>query len=268
MAEMKRKNKLPYAGGTVTLAMAILCMAAGLPITARAAVNEQNKGNNSGKTTVRLGVATEAPKNVSFEVPLYYTAAIVANDKGETTRANKVVYPTGYHITNTSLDQKKLVVAKVEVSSVPGATWDLVEALDGTETAKTKKMAVSIGSLQLPAVTKESTTPVAANMKAQTSVFYKKNDQATGGTYQVLGDRDGSGRMDLDVVFTIPPLYAPQGDSATIAQFKVVYSLTTLDENGKPLGLYDQNWVNQDYLGPAKTNAETTNKTGAETTTP
>lgn len=277
---MKDKKHLPYAGGKVTLAMAILGMAAGITITASAAGNEQNQGNNSGKTTVRLGVTTEAPKNVSFEVPLYYTAAIVKTDPAKNQeRSNQVVYPSGYHITNKSLEKdpekdnpKELVVAKVEVASVPGAAWELVDRLDGTETPTDKKMVVRIGGLPLPAIKAEDTTPRAAKLREQNSAFYQITDAATkAGKYLVLGDKDGdgfhdadgAGRTDLDVEFDIPPSYEVKGDTGTVAQFQVIYTLTTLNADGKLNGFYDQAWVDADYLGPdwekaSPSNAQTT----------
>ena len=275
MAEMKDKNNLPYAGGKVTLAMAILGMAAGITITASAAGPELNKENNSGKTTVRLGVTTEAPKNVSYEVPLYYTAAIVKTDPTKNQgRFNQVLYPSGYHITNKSLTKdpgkdnpKELVVAKVEVASVPGANWELVDQLAGTETSTDKKMAVKIGGLPLPAVKTGDTTPKTARIREHDSAFYQITDAATGaGKYLVLGDKDGdgfhdadgAGRTDLDVKFDIPPLYDVKGDTGTVAQFQVIYTLTTPNADGKLNGLYDQAWVDADYLGPDKEKAAPT----------
>lgn len=266
MAEMKWKKYLPYAGGVVTLAMAILGMAAGLTITASAAGDEQNQGNTSGKTTVRLGVAKEIPANISFEVPLYYTAAIVKTDPDQNNgRSNQVFYPEGYYIQNNSLDNdasknnpKELVVAKVEVSSVQGAEWDLVDAVDNT--AANQEMAVKIGNLPLPAVTKGDTTLHSASMKDRTSSFYKKNDDGTG-TYLVLGDHNGDdihdtdGRTDLDVEFDIPKDYVPS-NSATVGVFRVVYTLTTKNADGSLVGVYDQDWVDQDYLGPDKKTKE------------
>lgn len=275
MAEMKDKNNLPYAGGKVTLAMAILGMAAGITITASAAGPELNKGNNSGKTTVRLGVTTEAPKNVSYEVPLYYTAAIVKTDPAKNQgRSNQVLYPSGYHITNKSLEKdpgkdnpKELVVARVEVASVPGATWELVDQLTGNETSTDKKMAVRIGELPLPAIKAKDTTPKTAKLRERNSAFYQITDAATGaGKYLVLGDKDGdgfhdadgAGRTDLDVEFDIPPSYEVVGDIGTVAQFQVIYTLTTPNTDGTLNGLYDKAWVDADYLGPDKETAAPT----------
>lgn len=269
MAEMKRKKDIPKTGVRVMTTAAVLCMAVGLSITANAAGTDQNNGKDSGKTTVRLGVAKAIPEPVSFEVPLYYTAAIVKTDPADNNgRRNKVVYPDGYYIKNLYEDSdihneenlrpgkgtgKELVVADIQVSSVKGATWDIVDSVDGVP-GTDKKMTVTLGGVPLPAVKKESEVFKSANLTNQSSVFY---DQ-TKTKYLFIGDSDGDEvingdrRTDIDLKIEIPAEYEPVGNGPTVAQFKVVYTLTTRNNDGTLIGHWDQAWVDRNYIGPKK----------------
>ena len=240
---MRRKRFLSFTGGKTALVTAVFFMAAGLSITASAAGNDQKDENNSGKTTVQLG------------------AAIVKADPAQNAgRNNKIIYPEGYHIRNLCREKdhegntKELVVGSVLVSSVKDAQWDLVDTLTGVEAPTDKKMAVSIGGMPLPAVTKGTEKFQKAKLTAQKSVFYDPDAEKTD-RYKVLGDENGDGihdtdgTMDLDVEFKIPPGYVPK-TGGTVAQFKVMYVLTTRNKDGSIDGMYDQEWIDSEYVGP------------------
>lgn len=273
MAEVKRRIHIPKTGMRVTATLAVLCMAVGLNITASAAGTDKNNENDSGKTTVRVGVRREIPRPVSFEVPLYYTAAIVKTEPDQNNnRNNKIIYPEGYYIKNIYDDidvdsadkdigkykiegsKKELVVASIQVASVDGATWDLVDTLGKDETEK--KMAVKLGGLQLPTIQKGNKTFVDVDLKKAKSIFY---DPQSG--YTVVGDHDGdgihdgNGQMDLDLQIEIPASYIPQ-NSQTVMQFRVAYTLTTKNDDGTLVGNWDQAWVDRDYFGPGHAEAE------------
>lgn len=254
MAEMKKRIDVPKAAGTFAIAMAVLFMTAGVSITARAAgielIREKNGGASNAKTTVEVGVTKEIPQNVSYEVPLYYTFAILKNKDGKS--KSKIILPEGYGIRSTITPSEPLVVTKLDVSSVNGGTWSLTEAFDNTETATTRKMKVSIGGFQLPQITAADTVGKdRIDVRTQQSSFYKN------GSYQVLGGigADGNvlndGFMELPVNVEIPEVYDPtDGNGTYTAQFRVKYTLSPLDGAGNPLDLYTQEWVNDQYDGP------------------
>ena len=57
--------------------------------------------------------------------------------------------------------------------------------------------------------------------------------------------------MDLPITVEIPEAYKPvMGTDSSAAQFRVKYTLTTLDAGGNPIGMYSQKWVNDQYDGP------------------
>ena len=243
---MKKRRIVPRTAGTFAIAMAVLFMTAGVSITARAAgielIKAKNGGESNAKTTVEVGVTKEMPQNVSYEVPLYYTFAILEDDTGN--KNSKIVLPTGYGIRNTIQPSEPLVVTKMDVTSVIGGSWSLVDAFDGSETATSKKMKVSIGGFSLPAVAAGDTTgQEEIDVRTQESSFYKD------GAYQKI-DKD-NGFMDIPVTVEIPEAYKPvKGTDTSTAQFRVKYTLTTLDAGGNPIGMYNQKWVDGQYDGP------------------
>ena len=253
-AEMKKRIDMPKAAGTFAIAMAVLFMTAGVSITARAAgfelIREKNGGASNAKTTVEVGVTKEIPQNVSYEVPLYYTFAILKNENGNSN--STIILPEGYGIRSTITPSEPLVVTKLDVSSVNGGTWSLVDAFDNTETDTTRKMKVSIGGFQLPDVTAgDINGKEQIDVRAQESSFYKN------GSYQILGGTDADGKvlndgfMELPVEVKIPDVYKPtSGTGVYTAQFRVKYTLSPLDGAGNPFDFYNQKWVNDQYDGP------------------
>lgn len=250
----KKVNQLQ----SVTLAMLACALMAGPAMQANAEVKENtNTGGNSGKTEVNLGVAREV-KQVSFEVPLYYTAVITNDPDGAGGRKNKIVYPTRYGLRNTNTEEK-LAVTAIDVSGINGSSWKIVDAVND-QTGATKEMAVQIGGIPLPAVTDGVTTNQKSRRWFSTktagtdSQFYSINDNR----YIPLGEGRTDGITYLNVNMDIPKTYVVEqgtGDSA-VAQFRLFYMVTPLDDNGKPIGLYryNQEWVNQHYKGPEKGN--------------
>ena len=251
----KKVNQLQ----SVTLAMLACALMAGPAMQANAEVNKNtNIGGNSGKTEVNLGVAKEM-RQVSFEVPLYYTA-VIANDPKGADRKNKIVYPTRYGLRNTNT-KEQLVVTSIDVSGINGSSWKIVDAVTDP-TGVTKEMAVQIGGISLPAVTDGETTKqknrrwFSAKTAGTESQFYSQQENR----YIPLGEGRTDGITYLNVNMDIPKNYEVaqvNGDSA-VAQFRLFYMVAPLGDNGKPIGLYrySQEWVNQHYEGPEKGTAE------------
>ena len=257
MAEKKKSRNMKNRMRTVTFATTAFLLAAGIgSLQVQADTTQNTKTGGTGNTTeVNLAVAREL-NQVSFEVPLYYTA-VITNDKDSTGKdSNKIYYPSGYAIRNAN-EKQPLAVTAVETSGVNGSTWSVVDSLsDAAGTGK--EMVVTIGGLPLPAITDGETTlqkdrkKFLAKMTEYSSQFY----DLTNKRYIPLGENRQDGKTVLEVKMDIPSGYTvTQGnDSSTVAQFRVFYTVAPLDDNGKPIGLYNytQKWVDDTYEGPKK----------------
>lgn len=280
MAGIKWKTKMSQPKVVAVWMATILLITAGVSITATAAgtdlILEKNGGTDSN-TKVYLGVSKETAADVSFEVPLYYTMAVTPADPSDENgnRKNRVLQPKNYGIENLTLKQnpdkqKDLVVSAVRVQAVKGGTWSLVQGFDGSEGENDRKMIVTLGGLKLPSLDAgDDKTIASVNLTQGESEFYKK-DKDGKLRYWVLGDYDGDGkhddpkgRMDLDVEVQIPKEYVPKptksvkGGTIAVAQFKVMYTLTTVGADGKPVGAYDRLFVEEHYEGPYLETGET-----------
>ena len=278
------------SGVRVTLALAAMIMVSGLSIPASAAdidIKSENNGGTNNDTKVFIGVSKEIPTNVSFEVPLYYTMAVTASK--EDGKNNQVLLPEGYYIENRTeikdadgnvTGLQPLAVSKMRVQGLENGVWDLVDNISDPGTEDKREMEVSIGGVKLPALKAGAIrTIVDADLKQPGSQFMKEKDGEW--VFQTIGDIrwnpydptvSHNKRMDLDVQVKIPEAYKPSQvlvnqvnadgtvmkDKAgntikklgTVAQFKVMYTLTPLDEKGDPISTYDKTWVRQHYEGP------------------
>lgn len=256
MAEQKTGRNMKNKMRTVTFAMTAFLLAAGIgSLQVKADTTQNTKTGGAGNTTeVKLAVAREL-KQVSFEVPLYYTA-VITNDNSGVGSANKIYYPSGYALRNAN-EKEPLVVTAVETSGVNGSTWKIVDSLTDT-TGTDKEMVITIGGLPLPAITDGETTlqkdrkRFTAKMTDYTSKFYDLDNRR----YIPLGENGQDGKTVLDVTMDIPTGYTvTQGsDDSTVAQFRVFYTVAPLDNSGKPIGVYNytQKWVDDHYEGPRK----------------
>ena len=289
MAVKRWKQKLGHVKGKLVLSVAGLLLTAGLSMTADAAGNEFKNENNSGmrnsNTQVFVGVSKEVPKDVSFEVPLFYTMVIASEDpaKNAEGRHNRVLKPANYQIENLTykvVDGEKtpylseLAVVDMRVQGMKGSGWSLVEQIPDTAGENDKLMKVSIGGVTLPAITAgDDRTIRDAVLKQEGSVFCNKRADGSF-AYQLIGNTNGLDRvLKLDVQVDISPKYRPKeiieapdktdpntsGRAFTQAQFKVMYTLAPLDINGEKLSAYDQIWVDQHYKGPFPEHSTTGN---------
>lgn len=289
MAAKRWKQNLGHVKGKLVLSVAGLLLTAGLSMTADAAGNEFKDENNSGmrnsNTQVFVGVSKEVPKDVSFEVPLFYTMVIASEDSAKNAegRHNRVLKPANYQIENLTykvVDGVKtpylseLAVVDMRVQGMKGSGWSLVEQIPATAGENDKLMKVSIGGVTLPAITAgDDRTIRDAVLKQEGSVFCKKRADGSF-AYQLIGNTNGLDRvLKLDVQVDISPKYRPKeiieapdktdpntsGRAFTQAQFKVMYTLAPLDINGEKLSAYDQIWVDQHYKGPFPEHSTTGN---------
>ncbi|MGO5116315.1 hypothetical protein ACTQ33_15115 [Candidatus Avoscillospira sp. LCP25S3_F1] len=182
-----------------------------------------------GQTAVGVQVTGANVDVLSYEVPLYVTLAVV--DHGGQT---EVICPDAdaYYIENTSPtrpdgQETAVAVTEVTVSTVPGGTWDLVE---GTPDAA-GELALTIGGLALPAVEAGTGTSFTVEIaQSADSVFYADT------AYVEL---TGSNRqLSLPIAGEAVALDA---ESKPAAQFKLRYTVSLLDADGDPIGVFVEN---------------------------
>ena len=275
MAGMKKDRMMSAAGRKVIITMSALLIVAGASVTASAADGTQNgkQGGRNTNTEVYLGVARENSADVSFEVPLYYTMAIIKADPAENRGYHsQVLQPLDYSIRNTTYQKDQdgnvldndvidLAVVSVRVKKAPYSNWDLVDDFTGNETATDRKMKVSIGGLPMPSLEgRKEGDFQSAEITKYDSIFYHQDTKK----YQVLGKR----AMDLKVDVAVHPAYEPKEytaaesqdkeykEGSTVAQFQVMYTLSPVDADGNPIAKYDQMWVDEHYVGPEQETAE------------
>ena len=249
MAGIKKQKTVPAAGRKILFMMSALLIVAGASVTVNAADTDPKTGNQgvrNSDTQVYLGVAKANPADVSFEVPLYYTMAVVkANPDTNNGSNSRVVKPLNYEIKNTTykteirndadgnpvekpVDYPKLdgdgnlmrgeidtelAVVAVRVRKAKNSTWSLVSDFDPADGATDRKLKMSIGGLKLPDLGDLLDGEFkSADITAEDSVFYNKTDNR----FNIIGDYDGDGihdreeaTMKLDVDVEISPEYVP-----------------------------------------------------------
>jgi len=249
VAGIKKQKTVPAAGRKILLMMSALMIVAGASVTVNAADTDPKTGKQgvrNSDTQVYLGVAKANPADVSFEVPLYYTMAVVGADPAFNNGSHsRVVKPLNYEIKNTTyktelrkdengnsvekpMDYPKLdnngnlirgeiatelAVVAVRVRKAENSTWSLVSAFDAADGATDRKLKMSIGGLKLPDLGDlQDREFKSADITAEDSVFYNK----TAKKFRIIGDYDGDGdhdgeeaSMKLDVDVEISPKYVP-----------------------------------------------------------
>lgn len=178
-----------------------------------------------GQTAVGVQVTGANLDVLSYEVPLYVTLAVV-EDGGQT----KVICPDAdaYYIENTSPNrpdgqETAMAVTEVTLSSVTGGTWSLVETPGGAG-----EISLSVGGLTLPELAAGAgTSSTLETAKAGESAFY------TDGAYvQLMGDQR---RLPLPIT---GQAVAMGTESKPAAQFRLSYTVSLLDTNGAPIGVF------------------------------
>lgn len=170
---------------------------------------------------------------LSFEVPLYVTMAVVDNQ-------NKVVTPDNYRIYNTTrVDPDNyqtawdIGITGVSFTKLPGSTYKTIDNATTFDAGKKDEIKLSIGGVWMPALGSAATATVdltnAANYDGtvNTPLYNQADGKPTpikGGQFLAL-PINGEVRPDTRTA------------SAAAAQFKVTYMVSALDKNtGKPIG--------------------------------
>ena len=224
-----------------------LAAQAGMPVLA--AYNADNNPYGDQHTTfgVKETTVSEIKNQISFQIPLYVTMVAVQSNT-----ETKMAVPTNYIIKNTGNGKTTIGVTKVTAEHLGS---DL-SVIDNTQTANTNtQMHFNIGGLD-----------VAQKLEKQGGVYtYTTSNLKKNGDKNVLFDVTNS--TERDAVLTaaassqfvkmdagkkkIYPLgeneennltlkadtkaKADRSDNATVAVFKVVYTVSALDNDGNPV---------------------------------
>lgn len=138
---MKLKNRIKYAGMAAALALSLTTptFAAGLtPDNNPNNPHDYTQSAKGGDTIISVYETRINTGNLSVEVPLYLTLAVVAEDNAATPI---LVPPTNYYIKNTSTDGKggraayPIGVTAVNIDTLDTNTWTL-RTYDGGDAYK------------------------------------------------------------------------------------------------------------------------------------
>lgn len=259
---MNLKKRFAYAGMAAALALS-LTMPTFAAVTGVTDVNPApfKAGGKGGDTIISVFETETHTGNLSVEVPLYLTLAVV---KDPAATEPTLVTPKNYHIKNTSKAADgvtkatyAVAVAQVSIDSLQQNGWTL-GAYTGTQgadnwgagTNNEKKMALGF------VVDKEYEADAGGTtwteIDATTSYFYfpelaaEKSKSVECKTYQNATMFYAGGKfkpippekaLAIDVVGAVSSGYTlTNADQAAVPQFRVTYTVVALDKNGDPIG--------------------------------
>ena len=137
-----------------------------MPVFAAPQTNETPNVNADAHTTIGILESDETDEsrlNISFEVPLYVTTAALSQKDALTT-------PKTYDIKNTG--KNTIVVTGMNFEKISKADqWQTVDQGQVTGDGVEKKVALKIGGVNMPAVSKQGEKKV-VNFKNDTNAFY------------------------------------------------------------------------------------------------
>lgn len=223
---MKRRKQILAA------VLAAITLSQGMATFAQTATNNPDKSSDA-HTTIGIVETSTDISQTQFEVPLYVTAAAVSN-------SDALLCPDGYDIKNTATGGGASIgVLSMSVQRLDGATWNIVHSAPSND----KEVKLSIGGQLLPEVDRNNKTGKVDILKAKgDTAFY---DTTSGKLRKIDPDKtlsemktniapNAANYTGLEIKGDIKKQV--RSDVATAAQFKVVYMVTPLDNNGDPIG--------------------------------
>lgn len=172
-----------------------------------------------GETSVGLQVTETLPSQLSFEVPLYITAAVVDGQ-------SEVIVPDNYGIKNNTInsnsDEIEIAVTKVLLTAF--STKDYW-TLTNYEPTLENEMQITLGGIPLIDPTEDGVL-----MDLTDSMFYdKETEKFNPIPYGV--------EWNIPIVANVLNTFRLSENQKAVAQFKVEYSVSLLDTNGEPIGV-------------------------------
>lgn len=180
-------------------------------------------------TTISIFESKADITQLSFEVPLYVTMAVVD-------QKTQVVTPDNYGIFNTSGDgagnaaKFDIGVIGVSFTKLPGSTYNTTGS---TAPATATDIKLSIGGVWMPAL----------NAAGALDVDLGDTASYTGATGVTALYQQGAGKpepISPNTFFKLPitgeVTAAQRNNNAAVAQFKVNYTVAALDDDGNPIG--------------------------------
>lgn len=215
---MTNKKKLLSAVLAVATVM-------GLAIPAMAADPTATEIEANADTTIAIFDTEIDPTNVSFEVPLYVTMAAV-------TSKVDVVVPDNYGITNTS-DVGDVPygigVTAMSFTKLKDSTFNTTHTASGSIQSLTD-IRLSIGNVLMPVMTTPGTKVVDFTKKDDTLGDVAFIDKGTSKPAKIEAGKT----LELPLKGAVQSATRTNGD--TVAQFKVSYVISALDNKGDPIG--------------------------------
>ena len=212
----------------VAAMMAVLAMTAAVGSTSVFAANWGGTGNPNqdeiterGDTTFSVIETTTAPGTQSFscDIPLYVTMAV---QSGQTA----VAVPTNYSIRNTSVDNVKIGITGIDVTMLPGGSYNLVTSATNVGT-NDKNLYLTIGGATAPALTGGSTATDSMNLDAATFGTTTGTGDAAVFTPNPIAQGD---TLNLPLVGQVTA--ATRGNVPAAAQFKVKFTISAMNAGG------------------------------------
>lgn len=174
-----------------------------------------------GETSLGLQVVDSLPESLSFEVPLYVTTAAIDME-------SEVLAPKNYYIKNTSVNHMSegVDIAVIKVTTTAHDTknyWNFVQGA----VEEVNDMAFTIGNMPIVV---DDTQEVELDLTD--SVFYNKG---TGKFTKIAYNEMIIIPIAANVKAT---LRSELENTSAVAQFSIKYTVSLLDENDDPVGVY------------------------------
>ena len=230
-----------------------------VPVFAAKQTNETPNTNPDAHTTIGILESDETDLtklNVSFEVPLYVTTAALSGKTALTT-------PKTYDIKNTG--ENTIVVTGMNFEKISADDqWVTVDQGQVTGDKAEKKVALKIGDVNMPAVSKQG-EKVPVNIKtAASNAFYsatKYNAITKDSTLAKSPTNEGSlgvetNKTGLKIEGTIAAATREKTNPNTnVPQFKVTYLISAVKAGTDNKQITDDKLIGYTYVGDDKSQA-------------
>lgn len=252
---MKLKNRIKYAGMAAALALSLTTStfaAAGVTENNPAPYDRKNSAKG-GDTIISVYETTVNTGNLSVEVPLYLTLAVVKEGGGDA----KLVPPGNYYIKNTSKNGDKsadatyaIGVTGVHIDSMSGG-WILLN-YGSVPSGDVQQMTLNFtgtpweddgaGGWQPAGATSTFGFPAVGQGKSYSvdtfrmggNLFSTGTANGTNNTYNPIPPQEA---LAITIDGKVPAAYSLKAaGQPAVPQFRVTYTVSALDDDNQPIG--------------------------------